>query len=203
MESGLGANREAPAAERNGPAADADAPAAQDGHARRPGTREDWNAGTAAERAWVPIPEAPGPVQGPAQGPAGADLPSAAQGLRILVVDDHPMNRKLLVQFLASYGIRADMAASGQEALDACAARPYHAVFLDCHMPGMDGYACARRLREGKAPVRRPILIGVTADSSETALRRCLEAGMDDLLPKPILERRLRAIVAECVERLG
>jgi signal transduction histidine kinase/CheY-like chemotaxis protein len=151
-------------------------------------------------RAWIPIPEGPGPQPGIA-GTADGEPPPGTGNLRVLVVDDHPMNRKLLVQFLAGYGILADTAASGQEALDACAAKGYHAVFLDCHMPGMDGYACARRLCEGPASVR-PILIGVTADSSETALRRCLEAGMDDLLPKPILERRLRAIVAECARRL-
>jgi signal transduction histidine kinase/CheY-like chemotaxis protein len=154
----------------------------------------------AKSRAWIPIPEGPGPMQG-AAGASEGEPPPGTGSLRVLVVDDHPMNRKLLVQFLAGYGIMADTAASGQQALDACAAKEYHAVFLDCHMPGMDGYACARRLCEGPASLR-PILIGVTADSSETALRRCLDAGMDDLLPKPILERRLRTIVAECARRL-
>jgi len=127
-------------------------------------------------------------------------LPPSAASLRVLVVDDHPMNRKLLVQFLAGYGIMADTAGSGQETLDACAAKDYHVVFLDCHMPGMDGYACARSLRERLPPGGRPIVIGVTAEAPESALRRCLEAGMDDLLPKPILEGRLRALVAVCAE---
>lgn len=126
-------------------------------------------------------------------------LPASAESLRVLVVDDHPMNRKLLVQFLAGYGIMADTAGSGQETLDACAAKDYQVVFLDCHMPGMDGYACARGLRE-MLPPGRPIVIGVTAEAPESALRRCLEAGMDDLLPKPILEGRLRALVAACAE---
>ncbi len=126
-------------------------------------------------------------------------LPASAASLRVLVVDDHPMNRKLLVQFLAGYGIMADTAGSGQETLDACAAKDYQVVFLDCHMPGMDGYACARGLRE-MFPPGRPIVIGVTAEAPESALRRCLEAGMDDLLPKPILEGRLRSLVAACAE---
>ncbi|MBW8887855.1 MAG: response regulator [Fibrobacteres bacterium] len=125
-------------------------------------------------------------------------LPASVPSLRVLVVDDHPMNRKLLVQFLAGYGITPDTAGSGQETLDACAAKAYHVVFLDCHMPGMDGYACARNLNEKPPPGGRPILIGVTAEAPESALRRCLEAGMDDLLPKPILEGRLRALVAAC-----
>lgn len=154
-------------------------------------------------RSWAPLPEAPGTARGSGEGIPEIELPPGVAALRILVVDDHAMNRKLLVQFLAGYGIIADTAASGQEALDACAATRFHAVFLDCHMPGMDGYACARRLGDAASARPRPILIGVTADSSETALRRCLEAGMDDLLPKPILERRLRAIVAACAERLA
>ena len=132
--------------------------------------------------------------------PPGDPLPASARSLDVLVVDDHPMNRKLLVQFLAGYDITPDTAASAREALDACAAKAYHIVFLDCHMPEMDGYACARRLRENPPSGRRPILIGVTAEAPESALRRCLEAGMDDLLPKPILEARLRSLVAACAE---
>jgi CheY-like chemotaxis protein len=132
--------------------------------------------------------------------PPGDPLPASARSLDVLVVDDHAMNRKLLVQFLAGYGITPDTAASAREALDACAAKAYHIVFLDCHMPEMDGYACARHLRGNPPPGRRPVLIGVTAEAPESALRRCLEAGMDDLLPKPILEARLRSVVAACAE---
>jgi two-component system capsular synthesis sensor histidine kinase RcsC len=133
---------------------------------------------------------------------AGWALPPAARSLRVLVVDDHPMNLKLLVRFLASYGITADTAASAREALEACAAGPYGLIFLDCHMPGMDGYACARRLREEPPPGGRPVIIGVTAEAPESALPRCREAGMDDLLPKPILEGRLRGLLAVWIGRL-
>jgi two-component system capsular synthesis sensor histidine kinase RcsC len=181
------------------------------------GPRPEWSVANAPER--YPA-EAPGPAGAGKRGPKSAPeplfgetpsgglragsaspdlpLPPSVPSLRVLVVDDHPMNRKLLVQFLAGYGIMPDTAGSGQETLDACAAKDYHVVFLDCHMPGMDGYACARKLHEKPPPGGRPILIGVTAEAPESALPRCLEAGMDDLLPKPILEGRLRALVAAC-----
>jgi two-component system capsular synthesis sensor histidine kinase RcsC len=148
-----------------------------------------------AENDWA-RPSAPDPG-------AGWILPPAARSLAVLAVDDHPMNLKLLVRFLASYGITADTAASAREALEACAARPYGLIFLDCHMPGMDGYACARRLREEPPPGGRPVIIGVTAEAPESALPRCREAGMDDLLPKPILEGRLRGLLALWTGRLG
>jgi CheY-like chemotaxis protein len=134
---------------------------------------------------------------------ADAPLPSAARDLKVLVVDDHAMNRKLLVQYLAGYGIEADTAASAHEALEACAGKAYHVVFMDCHMPGMDGYECTRRLRQGPRPGARPTVIGVTADAMENNLRRCLEAGMDALLVKPIMEKQLRGLLAECAGRVG
>jgi CheY-like chemotaxis protein len=130
-------------------------------------------------------------------------LPPAVRGLRILVVDDHALNRKLLGQFLAGYGLEADMAASAEEAIDACAGKAYHVVFMDCHMPAMDGYECARRLRQAPRSGARPTIIGVTADAMENNLRRCLDAGMDAVLVKPIMEKQLRGLLAECAGRLG
>ncbi len=131
------------------------------------------------------------------------ELPASARSLRILVVDDHALNRKLLNQFLASYGLDADVAATAEEALEACAGKAYHVVFMDCHMPAMDGYECTRRLRQGPRAGARPTIIGVTADAMENNLRRCLDAGMDALLVKPIMERQLRGLLAECAGRLG
>jgi signal transduction histidine kinase/ActR/RegA family two-component response regulator len=124
-----------------------------------------------------------------------------APAMRILVVDDHSMNRKLLDSFLTLYGYRADMAASAEEALAACERGPYHLILMDCHMPGMDGYECTRRLRQGPRQGSRPTIIGVTADAVDNILRNCLDAGMDGLLVKPIMENKLRALVEECAAR--
>lgn len=135
--------------------------------------------------------------------PAAADgaLPESAKSLRILIVDDHPLNRKLLETILAGYGLASRLAASAQEAMAACESASYHLIFMDCHMPGMDGYECTRRLRQGSRTGSRPTIVGVTADAMDNTLRRCLDAGMDSLLVKPIIEMKLRELIAECANR--
>jgi signal transduction histidine kinase len=152
-----------------------------------------------AQRREPRPPAAPEPA-GPAREEA---MPPAARFLKVLVVDDHPMNRKLLGSFLSGYGLNADLAASAQEALASCEAAAYHLVFMDCHMPGMDGYECTRLLRQGPRAGTRPTIIGVTADTMNSNLRRCLDAGMDALLVKPIIEKQLRDLIVECAGRLG
>jgi signal transduction histidine kinase/CheY-like chemotaxis protein len=145
-----------------------------------------------------PKPERPRLPEAATPAMKAPELPEAG-ALRILVVDDHALNRKVLESFLESYGLAADMAVSGHEALQAFGAAPYHVVFMDCHMPGMDGYECTRRIRQGSLPGSRTTIIGVTADAMENTLGRCMDAGMDGLLIKPIMEKDLRALLAEWV----
>ena len=141
------------------------------------------------------------PAPTPARTPADGALPEAAKALRILIVDDHPLNRKLLETILAGYGLSANPAASAHEAITACESMTYHLIFMDCHMPGMDGYECTRLLRQESSSGTRPTIIGVTADAMENNLRRCLDAGMDALLVKPIMERKLWEHIAVCAAR--
>ena len=153
----------------------------------------------------LPLPGVVEPVAKPLQAAlanaSDAPLPSSARALRLLVVDDHALNRKVLASFLRSYGCDADLAESGEQALQACEATAYHVIFMDCHMPLMDGYECARRLRAAPRKGPRPTIIGVTADAMENTLRKCLDAGMDALLIKPLMEKQLRALLAECAVR--
>ena len=124
--------------------------------------------------------------------PAVEERPArAGAASRMLIVEDHPLNQKVLAGFLAQAGYRAECAPGGQEALEMFAANPYDVVFMDCHMPGMDGYACTRALRAALPPGRRLIILGVTADAMPGTRERCLEAGMDDVLTKPILSEDL------------
>jgi CheY-like chemotaxis protein/HPt (histidine-containing phosphotransfer) domain-containing protein len=115
---------------------------------------------------------------------------------RVLVVDDHPVNREVLVLQLKLLGIPADSAASGADALTAWARTRYAAVLLDIHMPRMDGHELTRRLRGAEAArngsTRTPI-IAVTADAMKGEEERCLESGMDAYLVKPVIIERLRA----------
>jgi signal transduction histidine kinase/DNA-binding response OmpR family regulator len=140
----------------------------------------------------------------PADSPLAALLrPDAAKELapkrrehfRVLVVDDHPVNREVLVRQLDLLGIAADSVNDGVEAVDAWAAGRYNAVLADIHMPRMDGYELTVRIREaereGKRPGHTPI-VAVTANALKGEEERCIEAGMDAYLVKPVSIERLR-----------
>ena len=126
-------------------------------------------------------------------------LPKSPSGERplVLVVDDHPVNQEVLVRQLDLLGVAADTAEDGVEALEAWQARPYAAVLADIHMPRMDGYEFARRLRVVEAErhdnqARTPV-VAVTANAMKGEEERCLAAGMDAYLVKPVNIDLLRA----------
>jgi signal transduction histidine kinase/CheY-like chemotaxis protein/HPt (histidine-containing phosphotransfer) domain-containing protein len=117
------------------------------------------------------------------------------EGPRVLVVEDHPVNREVLVLQLKLLGIAADTAENGADALEAWAPGRYAAVLADIHMPRMDGHELARRLRATEADrggVRTPI-VAVTADAMKGEEERCLGSGMDAYLVKPVSIEHLRA----------
>jgi CheY-like chemotaxis protein/HPt (histidine-containing phosphotransfer) domain-containing protein len=125
-----------------------------------------------------------------------ANVAARSGEARVLVVDDHPVNREVLVLQLKLLGIPADSAPSGADALTAWAHTRYAAVLVDIHMPRMDGHELTRRLRGGEAArngsTRTPI-IAVTADAMKGEEERCLASGMDAYLVKPVSIERLRA----------
>ena len=114
---------------------------------------------------------------------------------RVLVVDDHPVNRDVLVLQLELLGIAADTAENGVDALGGMGdAGHYAAVLADIHMPHMDGHELARRLRATEADrgaARTPI-IAVTANAMKGEEERCFASGMDACLVKPVSIERLR-----------
>ncbi|WP_421206027.1 ATP-binding protein [Aeromonas sp. 601027] len=122
-------------------------------------------------------------------------LPALADKLggRVLVADDHPVNRALLARQLAILGIESQVVEDGEKALRAWQGQPFSLLLTDCHMPVMDGYALTKALRA--AGVTAPI-IGVTADTSEEAHARMVEAGMSDMLFKPYPLDTLRQLLA-------
>jgi signal transduction histidine kinase/CheY-like chemotaxis protein/HPt (histidine-containing phosphotransfer) domain-containing protein len=116
---------------------------------------------------------------------------------RALVVDDHPVNREVLLLQLKLLGITADTLETGADALRAWAPGRYAVVLADIQMPVMDGYELARHLRAREADhdgSRTPI-IAVTADAMKEEEERCLAAGMDACLLKPVSIERLRTIL--------
>lgn len=114
--------------------------------------------------------------------------------LRVLVVDDGPVNRMLASQLIEAQGLRVDSVASGREALEQQQRQAYDLVLLDIFMPQMDGVEVARRWREQEAQspaAGRSILVALTANASDSDRRRFVDAGMDDYLAKPYGPREL------------
>ncbi len=120
---------------------------------------------------------------------------SAKAALRILVAEDNPVNRLVLCKQLKKLGYDAEIVMTGLEAVDAIARKTYDVVLMDCEMPVMDGYEATRRIRQASL-VRVPI-IAVTAHAMSGDRERCLTAGMDDFLSKPIDMRLLAEILAK------
>jgi len=127
--------------------------------------------------------------------PSARVAAQSGEGLRVLVVEDHPVNRDVLMLQLKLLGLAADTAENGVDALEAWARGRYAAVLADIHMPHMDGHELARRLRAAEADrgaVRTPI-VAVTANALKGEEERCLASGMDAYLVKPVSIERLRA----------
>lgn len=104
----------------------------------------------------------------------------------ILVVDDSKLNNTLMSKMLQMFGLRCDIAENGTEAVQACLDKEYDLVFMDLQMPVMDGYEAVRRIRAAEREIRRPVIIAMTAHALEGEDKKCLEAGMDDYLSKPV-----------------
>jgi CheY-like chemotaxis protein len=126
------------------------------------------------------------------------DLPgSEAVGPIVLVVDDNVDNQELLTYLLQWLGYRTDVASNGVQAIAAFARNDYYtAVFMDCEMPQMDGFQATRELRRLERPGRRTPIVAITAHPSRDVRDRCLAAGMDDCLTKPVRAEDLSAAVA-------
>ncbi|MEM9455766.1 MAG: ATP-binding protein [Myxococcota bacterium] len=105
---------------------------------------------------------------------------------RLLVVEDNLVNRRLALRLLDKLGYAADAVANGREGLEAVERSTYDAVLMDCRMPLMDGYEASTELRRRERPGQHLPIIGTTANAMPGDRQRCLDAGMDDYVSKPI-----------------
>ena len=122
--------------------------------------------------------------------------------LRILLVDDNEINQKVAARILSQIGYKPDLAENGRKALAALDAKIYDLVFMDVMMPEMDGLEAARNIRERqKDPAAHPnyaariIIVAMTAHAMQSDREKCLAAGMDDYLAKPIRPADIRGII--------
>ncbi|MFP6837808.1 MAG: response regulator [Pseudomonadales bacterium] len=113
----------------------------------------------------------------------------AMYSFRVLVAEDNLVNQKVAQGFLKHLGMRAEIAADGQEAVEMVIAQRYDVVFMDVQMPGIDGLEATRLIRELDVP--QPHIIAMTANVMEDDRRICLEVGMNDFIAKPINTERL------------
>ena len=133
-----------------------------------------------------PEPAAPfaDDVTAEATDPAADD--DEGRPMRVLVVDDHDINRRAIQLILQPLGCDIDTAADGMAALNICRTNAFDLIFMDVRMPELDGRETTRRIRAGNGPNARTPIIAVTADTSPRDIQDCTDAGMTYFVPKPI-----------------
>jgi PAS domain S-box-containing protein len=131
---------------------------------------------------------------------AGRRPASAGPRPLVLVVEDTPVNQAVATRMLSKRGYRTDVAENGRRALEALSTRAYAAILMDCQMPELDGFETTRAIRrlERDGRPRTPI-IAMTASTMQGERERCLEAGMDDYLTKPLRSLTLRPVLARWI----
>jgi CheY-like chemotaxis protein len=121
--------------------------------------------------------------------------------MQVLIVDDHPVNRDLLRIMVQAADCDTLEACDGREAVDAVAVGAFDLVLMDVRMPGMDGLAATRAIRALEAPARDTPILAVTADAMPEDAARCLAAGMDGHLAKPVTQARLYEAINAALEQ--
>ncbi|CAG0978503.1 two-component system, sensor histidine kinase and response regulator [Myxococcaceae bacterium] len=125
-----------------------------------------------------------------------AEAAPAGEASTVLVVEDNLVNQRLAVRLLEKLGHRVEVATNGIDAVRLATTRPYGAVLMDCQMPELDGLEATRRIRAAEAAGRRIPIIAMTANALQGDRERCLEAGMDDYLTKPVRPDELGSLLA-------
>ena len=147
------------------------------------------------------------PVPRPVQAASRMDATMSSRiPLRLLLVDDNIINQKVAVRLLKQLGYSADIANNGLEAIQAVEQKPYDVVFMDVQMPGLDGLEATRRIRARQAEATPPpalakklVIIAMTANAMSGDREKCVAAGMDDYVPKPVRPD----VLQQMVERYG
>jgi len=151
-----------------------------------------------------PLALSPLSTTGPSTPAAPATEPAPRDLVRVLVADDHPVNQEVSRQMLRRLGFECEIAENGIEALRRCEESHYPVILMDCQMPDMDGLEATRRIRqfEQEEPGRpRAHIIAMTASVLESDRLSCINAGMDDFIPKPVRKAELIRALDRALDR--
>ncbi|OUS30851.1 hypothetical protein A9Q98_04030 [Thalassotalea sp. 42_200_T64] len=121
------------------------------------------------------------------------------QGVKALLAEDFKLNQIVAKGLLEKLGIEVDIVEDGQQAVDAIGKNSYQLVFMDIHMPVMDGHLASQTIRANKAYDHIPI-IALTADAQKQHIQQCIESGMDDFLSKPFLLADIEKIIHKHIQ---
>jgi CheY-like chemotaxis protein len=157
--------------------------------------------------AEIPFELVDGPAEEPAPQGTGHPLTTSpkvtpkapAEMARVLLVEDNPVNQIVARRLLERLGCHVDLASSGQQALSLFDQHPYRAIFMDCQMPEMDGYTATNLIRGKEQSGSHTPIIALTANAMEGDREKCLAAGMDDYLVKPVQQKELARAVEQWV----
>lgn len=124
----------------------------------------------------------------PAEGPEGnlPDQQPAGRSLHILVAEDNVINQIVLRKILEKRGFTVDVAEDGRQAFEMNAQHGYDLIFMDVQMPGMNGLEATAAIRAEQPAEEQPVIVAVTANALKGDRERCLEAGMDEYISKPL-----------------
>ncbi|MEM7257225.1 MAG: response regulator, partial [Pseudomonadota bacterium] len=134
-----------------------------------------------------------------ASAPASTTLKPALP--RVLVVDDNEVNRRVACGYLRKLGFSCDIAEDGQQALEAVKENSYGLVFMDCQMPVMDGFDATSAIRRLAAEYNGVPIVALTANALAGDREKCLGAGMDDYITKPIVPAELEGILIKYLDQ--
>jgi CheY-like chemotaxis protein len=139
-------------------------------------------------RALLPSTALPPKIDGASSARAEVATPATANLIRVLVAEDNSVNQMVAVRLLERLGCRVDVAGNGAEAVQMATRLPYSLLFMDCHMPEMDGFEATVEIRRRENELGRTAMpiVALTASVLQEDRDRCVSSGMDDIIGKPV-----------------
>jgi len=140
------------------------------------------------------------PALQPTQVASVAPIELPSNGLRVLLVEDNPVNQRVATLMLKKFQTRITLAGDGREALSYLSKEGYDVVLMDCQMPELDGFETTRQIRQSEKanvwPGRpRQLIVAMTANAMAGDRERCLDSGMDDYIPKPLRPEQIQKVI--------